>query len=151
MQPVYFIFGLLTLWLAVITGLFIYIFRFFRQLSAGVDKGNLLEILKKILEKETNNSQAISETLNLIGRLERDSKLHIQKVNYLRFNPFEELGGDHSFSVSLLDGHDSGIIMTGLHSRERTRVYVKQIIKGKSKIELSKEEKNVLKLAQKGN
>ena len=62
----------------------------------------------------------------------------------VRFNPFSEMGGDHSFSVALLDGHDTGIIITGLHTRERTRVYIKPVNKGKSEYDLSKEELKAL-------
>ena len=59
------------------------------------------------------------------------------------------MGGDHSFSVALLNGKGTGIIITGLHTRERTRVYVKDIKQGKSEVELSQEEKKALRLAQK--
>ncbi len=57
-----------------------------------------------------------------------------------KFNPFNESGGDHSFSLALLDGEKNGIIITSLHTRERTRMYVKEIFGGKSKSELSSEE-----------
>jgi hypothetical protein len=67
----------------------------------------------------------------------------------VRFNPFKELGGDHSFSLAILDSHDSGIVITSLHTRDRTRVYMKDIKKGKSESELSAEEKSALTSAEK--
>jgi len=68
-------------------------------------------------------------------------------VSLVRFNPFSEMGGDHSFSLALLDAHLTGFIVTGLHTRERTRVYIKKIDGGKCKQDLSKEEREALKKA----
>jgi hypothetical protein len=69
-------------------------------------------------------------------------------VGLIRFNPFNEIGGDHSFSLAILDGGDNGIIITGLHTRDRTRIYAKQVNKGKSDLELSTEEQKALLKAQ---
>ena len=109
--------------------------------------------LKKVFEKvltrgdvNTKDIKALNEKLDV---LEDDSKTHIQKVGLVRFNPFKELGGDHSFSLAILDAHDSGIIITSLHTRDRTRVYLKDIKKGKSEFELSDEERKALASAQK--
>lgn len=64
------------------------------------------------------------------------------KVNITRFNPFEELGGEQSFILSILDKDNSGAILTSLHNRDITRLYAKGIKKGKGdNITLSKEEK----------
>jgi len=78
-----------------------------------------------------------------------ESLADIQKMGLTKFNPFDELGGEHSFSLSMLDGNNNGVIITSLHTRERTRVYVKQINKGKAKINLSSEEERSLKQALK--
>lgn len=106
-------------------------------------------MLDNLLEKEALNKKAIEDVKREVVRLEEEGRLHIQKLGFFRFNPFKELGGDHSFSLALLDGKDNGVLITGLHTRERTRVYVKGILRGKSKLELSKEEVRALKLAQK--
>jgi len=57
--------------------------------------------------------------------------------------------GDHSFSLALLDGKDTGVVITGLHTRERTRVYMKAIKAGKGEHELSEDEKKALAKALK--
>lgn len=101
-------------------------------------------ILKKVLESEVKNKNDIKEIFKIVNELSEKETLHIQKLGLVRFNPFRELGGDHSFSLALMDGKDTGVIITGLHTRERTRVYVKNIYKGKSKLDLSSEERKVL-------
>lgn len=67
------------------------------------------------------------------------------KIKLVRFNPFDEIGGNQSFVLCLLDMDNSGVIITSLHSREQTRIYAKEINKGNIDPNIfSKEEKNIL-------
>jgi hypothetical protein len=73
---------------------------------------------------------------------------HFQKIGFLRYNPFSDTGGDQSFCLCVLNQHNTGFLLTSLHSREQTRIYAKSIIEGKSiQAELSKEESEVLQKA----
>lgn len=139
----------LTVWILVLTFFLGLIFNYFRRLSKDVGKENLLKVLESVLSEQDNVARSLKEVKRQIAEFEFAGQLHIQKVGIIRFNPFEEMGGDHSFSLSLLDGKDTGFVITGLHTRERTRVYLKSIKKGKSDLELSTEEKKALDLAQK--
>lgn len=108
------------------------------------------DLIKISKNKEfSNNTSEIKKIWSEVREIQELSKLNIQKVGLNKFNPFNETGGDHSFSLALLDGYKNGIIITSLHTRERTRVYLKDILSGKSKIDLSEEEKKALKLATK--
>jgi hypothetical protein len=144
----YLILSAFGLWLIIISIVLYRIFALFNKLTKGVEVTDLKKVLEKVLAQETKNEKDISELVKRINAQEEDGKLHIQKVGLVRFNPFKELGGDHSFSLSVLDGEDSGIIITSLHTRDRTRVYMKQITKGKSDTELSEEEKKALAKAK---
>lgn len=140
------IFGL---WLVTLTVIVWRVFALFNKLTRGVEVTDLKKVLEKVLESENTNKKEVAEAVKRIGYLEEDGKLHIQKVGLSRFNPFKELGGDHSFSLAILDATDSGIIITSLHTRDRTRVYMKDVKKGKSSFELSADEKKALSTAQK--
>jgi hypothetical protein len=49
----------------------------------------------------------------------------------------------------LVDGNDTGVIISGLYARSGTRWYAKRVVKGKSvDHELSEEEKKALKEAK---
>ncbi len=67
----------------------------------------------------------------------------------VRFNPFSEVGGDHSFALAILDANSTRVVISSIHTRDRTRLYAKVIKRGKSEIELSAEEKKALAQAQK--
>jgi hypothetical protein len=145
---VYFIFIFFGIWLLTLS---LFLFRFivfFNKLTKGVEVTDLKKVLEKVLAKGEANTDEIKVLEKRVNLIEEDGKFHIQKVGLIRFNPFKELGGDHSFSLAILDSHDSGIIITSLHTRDRTRVYMKDIKKGKSGFELSAEEKKAFVNAQ---
>lgn len=139
------IFGI---WLFVVSFFVYRIYALFNKLSKGVEVTDLKKVLEKVLATESQNKKDVSDINRKIDYLSEDGKLHIQKIGLTRFNPFKELGGDHSFSIAILDAQDSGIIITSLHTRDRTRVYMKEVKKGKSSSELSAEEKKALAIAQ---
>lgn len=121
---------------------------------------NLYRRWRRVFGK-TPSAEAIQEVLSRLqeaeGRidtleprvkiLERIGTFSIQKVGFLRFNPFEHTGGDQSFSVALLDRNDNGIILSSLYTREGTRMYAKEVEAGKAKHPLSQEETSVLSQA----
>jgi len=110
----------------------------------GLEK-NIKEQLKKIalLEKR---SELLEEKTKLI---DLELGLASQKIAIIRFNPFEDTGGDQSFALAALDRNNSGYVLTSIHGRGGTRVYIKPIDYGKSRYNLSSEEAQALKQASK--
>ena len=138
-----------SIWLLVLSIFLFIIFSFFRKLSKGIKEPDIKKTLNKILAAETKNQSEIQEIKREIQNIKYSDLKHIQKVSLVRFNPFKEIGGDHSFCFALLDGKENGAIITTLHTRDRTRIYAKTIKNGKSEFELSNEEKKALLKAQK--
>lgn len=144
------LFTIISVWLFVVSGFLVWIIKYFRNISKDVKRGNLVNVLDKVLEIERKNSNEIKRIHKEIDRIDNEKISHIQKIGLVRFNPFDELGGDHSFVLTLLNQKDSGVLITGLHTRERTRIYIKDINNGKAVRELSTEEKKSLREAIEG-
>lgn len=145
----YIILGVVAVWLLGLTVFVVLQTRFFNKLARDEKGKGLKSVLEKILKEQKLSKKDISALEKELASYKEEGKLHVQKVGLVRFNPFKELGGDHSFTLAILDGKDTGLIITGLHTRERTRVYAKEVKKGKSEIELSGEEAKALKKALK--
>ena len=64
----------------------------------------------------------------------------LQKVGIVRYDAFNEMGGNLSFALTILDGNNNGFIINSMHSREGCYNYIKEIVNGESYIELSEEE-----------
>jgi hypothetical protein len=91
----------------------------------------------------------LAELENEYERLSITGGLASQKISVVRFNPFGDTGGDQSFCLAVLDSHDSGYVLSSIHGRQGTRVYVKPVEFGKSKYQLSAEEQKALGQAAK--
>ena len=117
-------------------------------LFSGKDATNLESILLehskelKLLDKE------IQELFEISNRIHSLALRSVHKVGIVRFNPFKDIGGDQSFALALLDGKDSGLVISSLHTREGTRIYSKPVSKGiAEKYTLTEEEEKAIKEA----
>ncbi|MEA3293107.1 MAG: DUF4446 family protein, partial [Patescibacteria group bacterium] len=68
-------------------------------------------------------------------------------IGIIRFNSFNDTGGNQSFSLSLLDENNNGLVITSHFGKETNRVYAKPVKGGASDYSLSEEEKNAIKKA----
>jgi hypothetical protein len=65
----------------------------------------------------------------------------------VRYDAYNELSGQQSMSIALLDDDRSGIVLSCIHHRDQARVYGKQVHGGRGELELSPEEAEAVRLA----
>jgi hypothetical protein len=87
----------------------------------------------------------------IIKKLENNLGFAVQKMGLVRYSPFADGGGNYSFSLALLNQHDSGIIITNMYGRQQSRVYTKTIYQGKSETPLTEEEQQAVRLSNEKN
>jgi hypothetical protein len=113
--------------------------------------GSSAESLERSLAQHHRRISQVNERLEELDKKYTDLTLTAsvasQKISIVRFNPFGDTGGDQSFSLAVLDAHDSGYALTSIHGRQGTRVYIKPIDYGKSKYSLSDEEQQAISQA----
>ena len=80
-----------------------------------------------------------------IDILNFERKKNIKKIDYIRYNSSDEIGGNLSFSVVMLNEDNTGIILTNIHMMEGSSIYLREVTKGECEITLTDEEKEVLK------
>lgn len=113
----------------------------------GKDGKNLeRSILEKFDELEEVEVIAKKNAAD-IKQLFRNVQSDYQKVGIVKYDAFNEMGGNLSFAITLLDGDNSGFILNAMHSREGCYTYVKEIVRGESYIELAEEEAQSLEKA----
>lgn len=76
------------------------------------------------------------------------NKNNIQKIGFIRYNPFDDAGGNISFALALLNEHNDGVVISSLHGREGTRMYAKAIQGGRSESKLTEEETKAIEDAK---
>lgn len=137
------------IWLIFLTYLLFRLSSQYAGLTKGTSKKTVMGILENFTE-ELNLAKKDLANLSLqYDKIEKDSQFHIQKIGLLRFNPFNDTGGDQSFILSLVDAKETGVVISGLYSRSGTRWYAKRVVNGKGvEHELSEDEKRSIQLAK---
>lgn len=144
------VFAFLFLCIVVLSILMWQLSSHYNKLTKGITEKSLKIVLENILRQVDVSRKDIDYLKSWCDTIEKDGRLHIQKVGLVRFNPFKDTGGNQSFALSLIDGSDTGVVISGLYSRSGTRWYAKRIVKGKAlEYELSEEEKKAIKEASK--
>ena len=122
----------------------------YRRLVHDVDRGNLEDVLERQLELSQRTAEQVAELRQITQVLGETLQHTLQRVGVVRFNPFQDTGGDQSYSVALLDDFGDGIVFTSHFHRDGSRSYAKPILNGQSKYALSDEEREAIKQAKAG-
>ena len=144
---VYILAGLI-IWLAALSIYLVKTVRHYRRLARGANNLDLGQILDSNFKKIDLLQKSQEQVLGDLAQSQKLNRRNFQKFALVRFNPFEDTGGNQSFAVALLDGENNGLVISSLHSRAGTRVYAKQVAQGgPGEHQFSREEKEVVEKA----
>jgi len=116
-------------------------------LTRGADGRDLAGVLQAHLEKVfavSRRQDALEERAKLLEGVQRRT---VQGVALVRFNPYEDTGGNQSFVLAAVDPQGNGAVVTSLHARSQTRLYGKAVTAGVIDGQGSAEEDEALRLA----
>jgi hypothetical protein len=150
--------GIIAIVLAVLVAvLFVLLARVSRQAAAledriesitrGADGRDLASILDAHLDKVYAVARRQDELDRHAASLESQARGMVRGLGLVRFNTFEGTGGNQSFALALTDVEGNGLVLSSLHARNQTRLYVKGVAAGTPESTLSGEEADALRLA----
>ena len=116
-------------------------------LTRGSDEGSLEAILGSHIERVRQVVRDVEKVAGRTTALEADIKLSLGRIGLVRYNPFEETGGNQSFALAVIDANGDGFVVSSLHARQATRVYGKAVNRGAAETALSDEESEALRQA----
>ena len=120
------------------------------QLSAltrGDDGESLADILEAHLDKVYAVARRQDELDGRASALEERARHTLQGISLVRFNNFDDTGGNQSFALAVADPESNGVVLSSLHARNQTRVYGKAVARGVAEGALSAEESEALREA----
>lgn len=122
-----------------------------RALTRGAGPGSSSLSLGEVISRQGERLEGVreqAESLRMaLNALDASVNNSVQNVGLVRYNPFQETGGDQSFALALLDKKGDGVVISSLHSRNMTRFYAKPIKSGTAQLSLSDEEAQALQQA----
>ena len=123
----------------------------YKKFMAGISPAgvNIEEMLIEHIKKVNSVAEKSKEIEGMISDLDLRANTAIQKIGIKRYAAFEDVGSDLSYSIALLDSNDTGVVITGIFSRESSTTFAKPIIDGESKYILSIEETEAIEKSRK--
>jgi hypothetical protein len=122
--------------------------KWYKALADGNEGESITSILDhylKVMEEIKSNLKGVDQR---VTALERESPSLLKHVEVVRYNPFKETGGDHSFSLVIADDTGKWVVVSSLHSRDTTRIYAKKLIGWESTRPLTDEESQAIRAAR---
>src|SRR3989344_2548827 len=110
-------FSIIILWLFIVSFFLWKALSHYNKLGKGLTDKNFKSIIENLLKDVNVSRKEIDYLKSYCDKIQKDGLLHIQKIGLIRFNPFKDTGGDQSFILSLVDGNDTGVIISGLYAR----------------------------------
>jgi len=105
--------------------------------------GQRLEVVERDLDAQQRAEDGTKRPPSTL----RTAGVAISHIGLVRFDAFEDTGGGQSFALALIDDDGDGIVLTSLHSRLATRLYIKGIRRGVADSPLSGEEVQAMRNA----
>lgn len=117
------------------------------------DDGDIITALKDYYDKVEDLAKIVNNSTDtvLLSRLsncENETNISIKKIGIVNFDAFDDVRGNLSFALAMLDNNNDGIILTSLFGHNSCNTYVREVKNGESAIKLLTEEKEALSKAK---
>ena len=124
-----------------------------RKAYRGFSRGSSDDVFSA-LERQAGALEEVRRRLDTQGldheELRRIVSHTVSRIATVRYDAFEDMGGELSFSSALLDEFGSGVVLTCINGRNEARTYAKTIREGRSRHNLSAEEAEAIRRAMTG-
>ena len=115
-----------------------------KRLMNGKDAESLEDVIGQLNKDMKSMKQVVDLSKKDIEVLFHHMRSTYQKTGLVKYDAFQQMGGQLSFCLVLLDQDDNGFVINSVHSTEGSYVYTKEIKKGVSDVDLGKEEAEAL-------
>ena len=120
----------------------------YKKYMTGANGKSLAEQFKDNFGELDDIRGDLTEHKARIVRLEGDKNAGFCKFAIRKYDAFMGVSGKMSFSVCMLTAGNDGFILTSVHNADGCYTYIKEIVKGKAKFQLSADEGKVLDAAK---
>jgi hypothetical protein len=124
-----------------------------RRLRAGQlivladGKADLIEFAVSLQGRIDDLHKAVDEIAAALTRVDKRVDGTVSNVAVVRYDAYEDRGGQQSATVALLDASRTGIVLSAVQGRDYARIYMKELDRGNCGITLSPEEDEAIRRA----
>ena len=113
----------------------------------GSGREDLVDFAVSLQTRMDDLHRAVDEVAAGLARVDTRVDGALSRTALVRYDAFEDLGGQQSASIAILDGNRTGVVLTAIQGRDHARIYVKELDRGRAPVALSPEEQQAVERA----
>ena len=118
-----------------------------QQAILGGSSEDVVEFAVSLQGRIDDLLRAVDEVAGGLTRVDRRVDSAVTNTSVVRFDAYEDSGGQQSASFAFLDATRTGTVVTAIQGRDYARVYVKELDRGTPSAALSPEEQEAVERA----
>lgn len=111
-----------------------------QRVVVGGGKDDLVDFAVSLQARVDELHRAVDEIAAGLARVDRRVDDTVSRTGIVRYDAYENAGGQQSASVALLDSARTGVVLSAIQGRDYARIYVKELDRGRASVALSPEE-----------
>ncbi len=121
-----------------------------QSIVLGPGREDLVDFAVTLQTRIDDLHRAVDEVAGALVRVDKRVDGALTHTALVRYDAYEDVGGQQSASLAFLDGGRSGIVITAIQGRDYARIYVKELDRGRAPVSLSPEEQQAVERAMQG-
>ena len=117
---------------------------------AGGEEGSLALDVDSLAALRLAQAASAKKAEDRFDEIERTIGRDVHRVGFVRYNAFDDVGSDQSFTLALLNSEGDGVVITSIFSRTETRTFGKAVRRYVPQQGASKEEQSAIAMARAG-
>jgi Protein of unknown function (DUF4446) len=113
----------------------------------GGERKDLVDFAVSLQGRIDDLHRVVDEVAAGLSRVDRRVDGAIMNTAVIRYDAYEDTGGQQSASFAFLDATRTGTVVTAIQGRDYARIYVKDLDRGKAALALSPEEQQAVERA----
>jgi len=113
----------------------------------GGGKADLVDFAVSLQGRIDDLHRAVDEVAAGLVRVDRRADESVRNISIVRYDAYEDAGGNQSASLAVLDSQRTGVVVSAIQGRDYARIYMKELDRGKASVALSPEEAEAVERA----
>ncbi len=118
-----------------------------QQMILGGSSTDMVDFAVSLQGRIDDLHRAVDEVAAGLSRVDRRVDGSITNTAVVRYDAYEDTGGQQSASFAFLDATRTGTVVTAIQGRDYARIYVKELDRGQASVALSPEEQEAVERA----
>jgi hypothetical protein len=106
-----------------------------------------LDSLPALLQTVERNANDLESVRAAVEAITEENRSHFKRIGLVRYDAFDGVAGQQSYSLCLLDDNRNGFVLSNLVGANFSRSYAIEIARGEAPRKLGEEENRALHLA----